>query len=43
MKPRRNNRKGFGQKDGSQKGWNLGGRGQNRTDNCRHPSKRKRL
>jgi len=38
---RRNSR--FGRKDGSQYGWNRGGRGRNRTTKCRHPSiKRKR-
>jgi len=36
-------RKGYGQKDGSQKGFKEGGRGRNKTPNCRNPSiKRKR-
>lgn len=34
-------RKGFGKKDGSQRGQKDGGRGRNQTDNCRHPSKRR--
>lgn len=37
MKPR----KGFGKKDGSQRGLEQGGRGRNRTDTCRHPSIKK--
>jgi len=28
---------GRGQKDGSQRGWKSGGRGRNRTPDCRHP------
>ena len=35
-------RKGFGKKDGSQKGWNEGGRGRNRTANCRHKEIKKK-
>jgi len=35
-------RRGFGLRDGSQRGWLRGGRGRNRTSNCRHPLKRKR-
>ena len=31
-------REGYGKKDGSQKGRKQGGRGRNRTDNCRHPN-----
>ena len=38
MRPRR----GFGRKDGSQRGWQQGGRGRNRTDECRNPDIRKR-
>jgi len=34
-------RKGYGRKDGSQYGLKHGGRGRNRTSNCRHPNKRK--
>jgi len=34
-------RAGYGKKDGSGKGRSEGGRGRNRTDNCRHPEKRK--
>jgi len=30
-------RTGYGKKDGSSKGKKEGGRGRNRTDNCRHP------
>lgn len=35
-------RRGFGLKDGSQRGRKAGGLGRNRTDNCRHPSRRNR-
>jgi len=35
-------RKGYGLKDGSKKGRKAGGRGRNRTSNCRHPKKRKK-
>ena len=35
-------RKGFGQKNGSQIGRKSGGRGRNRTDECRHPELKKR-
>ena len=31
----------YGRKDGSQAGRSSGGRGRNRTDNCRHPDKKK--
>jgi len=34
-------RDGYGKKDGSQKGRKEGGRGRNRTSDCRHPEKRK--
>jgi len=34
-------RRGYGRKDGSGSGWEEGGRGRNRTDNCRHPEKKK--
>ena len=34
-------RKGFGKKDGSQRGLKQGGRGRNRTNKCRHPSIKK--
>jgi len=34
-------RKGFGRKDGSQRGLKAGGRGRNRTENCRHPEKKR--
>ena len=37
MRPRR----GFGRKDGSQRGWLSGGRGRNRTEDCRHPETKK--
>lgn len=30
-------REGYGKKDGSKKGWNIGGRGRNKTEKCRHP------
>jgi len=33
-------KKGYGKKDGSQRGFKEGGRGRNRTDNCRHPELR---
>jgi len=35
-------RRGYGRKDGSRRGLNQGGRGRNRTSNCRHPEKRRR-
>ncbi len=35
-------RRGFGKKDGSSQGLKLGGRGRNKTDICRNPSKRKK-
>jgi len=35
-------RRGRGRKDGSQSGWKNGGRGRNRTDECRHPERRRR-
>lgn len=35
-------RPGYGKKDGSARGRKAGGRGQNRTDNCRHPNKKKK-
>lgn len=35
-------RKGFGLRDGSQRGRKQGGGGRNRTTKCRHPSIRKR-
>ncbi len=31
----------YGMKNGSQKGYKKGGRGRNRTKNCRHPSIKK--
>ncbi len=34
-------RRGYGRKDGSQRGRKSGGRGRNRTTVCRHPSKKK--
>jgi len=34
------NRREFGRKDGSRRGFKLGGRGRNRTATCRHPNKR---
>ena len=34
-------RRGFGRKDGSQRGMKAGGRGRNQTNKCRHPSKKK--
>ena len=33
---------GRGRMDGSQQGRQAGGRGQNRTDKCRHPEKKRR-
>jgi len=39
MKKRRS---GFGLKDGNSRGMKEGGRGKNRTSNCRHPSKKGR-
>ena len=41
MQPRRGRRQGYGRMDGSQRGWKEGGRGRNRTSNCRHPELRK--
>jgi len=35
-------RQGFGLKDGSGRGWKLGGRGRNRTTRCRHPETRRK-
>jgi len=35
-------RAGYGKKDGSARGSTSGGRGRNRTDNCRHPDKRRK-
>jgi len=35
-------KKGYGLKDGSQRGRKSGGRGRNRTSNCRHPKIKKR-
>ena len=35
-------RRGYGRKDGSQRGWKEGGRGRNRTTKCRHPEERKK-
>jgi len=34
-------RKGYGTKSGQRKGYKQGGRGVNRTSNCRHPSIKK--
>jgi len=34
-------RRGFGKRDGSQRGQQSGGIGRNQTDNCRHPSIKK--
>lgn len=34
-------REGYGRKKGDQKGYKQGGRGRNRTDNCRHPTIKK--
>jgi len=34
-------RRGFGKRDGSQRGRQDGGRGRNQTDSCRHPSRKK--
>jgi len=34
--------KGYGRKDGSQRGWKSGGRGRNRTTKCRNPAIKKR-
>ena len=34
-------RQGYGLKEGSQRGWNEVGRGRNRTEDCRHPEKKK--
>ena len=33
-------RNGYGKKDGSQRGRRQGGRGRNKTSNCRHPDKK---
>ena len=35
-------RRGYGLKDGSGRGRKEGGRGRNRTSNCRHPSRKRR-
>ena len=35
-------RQGYGLRDGSQRGRREGGRGRNRTSNCRHPKIKKR-
>ena len=35
-------RQGYGRKDGSQKGARQGGKGRNRTDDCRHPNIKKK-
>lgn len=35
-------RKGYGQKNGGRRGMKEGGRGRNRTSNCRHPEIKKR-
>ena len=35
-------RKNYGQKDGSQRGRKEGGKGRNRTPNCRHPEIKRR-
>jgi len=47
MRPRRGIGRGrgddrFGRKDASQYGWKRGGRGRNRTEECRHPEKKRR-
>ena len=34
-------RKGYGKKDGSQRGLKSGGRGRNKTSTCRHPKIKK--
>jgi len=34
-------RRGFGTKNGRQRGYKQGGKGRNRTSNCRHPSIKK--
>jgi len=34
-------RRGFGKRDGSQRGRNAGGMGRNQTSSCRHPTIRK--
>lgn len=34
-------RTGYGKKDGGQRGRKAGGRGRNRTSNCRHPEIKK--
>jgi len=39
MRPRR----GFGKKDGSQRGRKAGGRGRNKTSECRHPDISKKV
>jgi len=33
-----NKKSGYGNKDGSQRGWKKGGQGRNQTNTCRHPS-----
>ena len=35
-------RRGYGLKDGSQRGRKAGGRGRNRTSTCRHPKVKRR-
>lgn len=35
-------RKGYGKKDGSGRGFLEGGMGRNRTEDCRHPSLKKK-
>lgn len=35
-------KKGYGGKSGNQRGLKRGGRGRNRTDDCRHPSIKKK-
>jgi len=35
-------RAGYGKKDGQQKGRKEGGKGRNRTDECRHPEKKRK-
>jgi len=34
-------KKGYGLRNGSKRGSKVGGRGRNRTDDCRHPTKKK--
>jgi len=42
LEPNIESRKGFGLKDGSQRGLKEGGRGRNRTEDCRHPEIKKK-